>query len=135
MLKQPATLTTPAWNDCYQTTKQLADATILIVEDNADNLMIYKRLIGRLCKFCDSRHSGAHMFGFLAAHPKLVPDLILLDINIPDENGYIILGKIRERRILSSVRVIAVTADITQRNQEMALRAGFDGFIGKPFNL
>jgi two-component system cell cycle response regulator DivK len=83
-------------------------------------------------KRSEGRPSGAGMFGLLAAHPRLRPDLILLDIQIPHENGYMILDEIRKRPYLRETLVVAVTANVMPQDVERCRKAGFDGFLGKP---
>jgi two-component system cell cycle response regulator DivK len=59
-------------------------------------------------------------------------DLILMDLNLPDQSGYEILNKLRQNPRLVDTCVIAVTADTNTATMEKARRAGFDGFLGKP---
>jgi two-component system cell cycle response regulator DivK len=112
------------------------DATILVVEDNPDNFFILKTLLETKLhvKFCDGRPTGMQLFGLLASHPKIKPDLILLDIQIPHEDGYAVLEQIRKRPLLRDAKVVAVTANTMKEDVERARTAGFDGFIGKPLN-
>ena len=63
------------------------------------------------------------------------PDLILLDLQIPYEDGYTVLRQIRTHTRLSGTIVVAVTANVLPQDVERARRAGFDGFIGKPIEL
>ena len=110
------------------------DATILVVEDNPDNMFLLLSLLEvRVgAGTCEGRPSGAQLFGMLAAKPRLKPDLILLDIQIPNEDGYTILAQIRQRPLLRNTRVVAVTANVMDNDVRRAQAAGFDGFIGKP---
>jgi len=112
------------------------NAIILIVEDNPDNLFLLKTLltIDLQVKFCDGRASGAQIFGLLAAKPHLKPDIILLDIHIPGEDGYTVLEQIRKRPFLNNTKVIACTANVMPQDIERARAAHFDGFIGKPID-
>jgi two-component system, cell cycle response regulator DivK len=116
------------------TTLEPENATILIVEDNPDNMFVLKSLLESRVKvgFCDGRASGAQLFGMLASKPKLKPDLILLDIQIPNEDGYTILAQIRNRPLLRNTKVVAVTANVMEQDVQRCRKAGFDGFIGKP---
>ena len=59
-------------------------------------------------------------------------DLVLLDLNLPLEDGYEVLAKLREDSHFANARVVAVTADSDQASMERAKKAGFDGFLGKP---
>jgi two-component system, cell cycle response regulator DivK len=112
------------------------DAAVIIVEDNADNLFILIELLRAKCKvkYCNGRASGRQLFKLLDDNANLVPDLILLDIQIPHEDGYTILGQIRNTQQLQKTTVVAVTANVMPQDVERAREAGFDGFIGKPID-
>lgn len=109
-------------------------ATILVVEDNADNLFILLDLLREELhvRYCNGRASGRQFFKLLETNPFLQPDVVLLDIQIPREDGYMVLTQIRVHPRLQATKVIAVTANVMPQDVERARRAGFDGFIGKP---
>jgi two-component system cell cycle response regulator DivK len=113
---------------------ELHDAKVLIVEDNADNLFILIELLRTKAKvrYVNGRASGRQLFRLVESNPTLQPDLILLDLQIPHEDGYTVLRKIREHPLLQGTRVVAVTANIMPQDVERTRLAGFDGFIGKP---
>ncbi len=109
------------------------DAHVLIIEDNADNLMVASDLLRMTgVRYVNSRASG--MQGLKLAETMNTVDLILLDIQLPYEDGYFVLRKIRENPRLKSARVVAVTANVLPQDEEKARTAGFDGFIGKPID-
>lgn len=116
--------------------KQATDLVVLVVEDNADNLFILLELLRTKVKvrYVNGRASGWQLFKFLETNPTLVPDLILLDLQIPHEDGYQVLEKIRNHPRLQVTKVLAVTANTTLEDVERARRANFDGFIGKPIH-
>ena len=62
-------------------------------------------------------------------------DLILLDIHLPEEDGYEVLARLREDEHLRNARIVAVTADISNANLQRAKATGFDGFLAKPINV
>ena len=64
----------------------------------------------------------------------LIPDLILLDIRLPYEDGYGALKKIRQSERLKEIPVIAVTAEAGVEQMNRARSAGFNGFLGKPLD-
>jgi two-component system cell cycle response regulator DivK len=69
-------------------------------------------------------------------HPiRVRVDLILLDIQLPNEDGYGVLGQLRLHPKLKDTRVVAVTANILPQDEAKARTAGFDGFIGKPLDF
>jgi len=112
------------------------EATILIVEDNADNLFIVMDILREdlRVKYCNGRASGRQLFKLMETNPELRPHLILLDIQIPYEDGYAVLKRIRVAEEFQGVRVIAFTANVLPQDVERARNAGFDGFIGKPID-
>lgn len=110
------------------------DAYVLVIEDNADNLLVATDLL-RLTgvKYINSRASGMQGLKLAESLPRV--DLILLDIQLPYEDGYAVLRRIRESPKLKNTRVVAVTANVLPQDERKAREAGFDGFIGKPLNF
>ena len=64
-----------------------------------------------------------------------LPDLVLLDIQMPYLDGYAVLERLRSESRFRSLRVIAVTAFAMRGDREKALAAGFDGYITKPIRI
>lgn len=110
------------------------DATVMVVEDNADNLFIVVDMLREdvQVKYCNARASGRQFFKLLESTPTMQIDLILLDIQIPYEDGYAVLKQIRMFPRLQQSMVVAVTANVLPDDVARARSAGFDGFIGKP---
>ena len=107
---------------------------ILYIEDNPDNMMLVQRAL-------ESR--GYHLLkamkgldGVAKAENEQV-DLILLDINLPDIDGYEVARRLRasDKRELKSVPIIAVTANALKGDAEKALDAGCDVYMSKPINI
>ena len=112
---------------------QPKDATILVVEDNFQNFVLITRLLAYLgVKKCEWKASGWQVLEFAESLPNI--DLILMDIFLPEEDGYQILERLRAHPRFKSTLVVAVTADASPENLERARSAGFDGFIGKPLD-
>lgn len=112
---------------------QAKDATILVVEDNVQNFVLITRLLAFLgVKNCEWKASGWQVLKFAEALPHI--DLILMDIFLPEEDGYQVLEKLRAHPRFKDTLIIAVTADASTDNMERARGAGFDGFIGKPID-
>lgn len=112
------------------------NAVIVAVEDNADNLFIVTEILRTKLNIQTiyGHTSGQEFFTFLEQHPTVRPDLILLDLQLPQENGYTVLRKIRNYEQLDDTRVLAVTANVMVDDVLRARAAEFDGFIGKPID-
>jgi two-component system, cell cycle response regulator DivK len=108
--------------------------TILYVEDNPDNMLLVRRAL-------ESR--GYHLLEAptgldgVAVADKEAVDLILLDINLPDIDGYEVARRIRKsgKSALAYVPIIAITANALKGDAEKALAAGCDVYMSKPINL
>lgn len=109
------------------------DATVLVVEDNVQNFVLITRLLAYLgVKKCEWKASGWQVLEFAETLPHI--DLILMDIFLPEEDGYQVLVRLRAHSRFKDTRIVAVTADASRDNMARARRAGFDGFIGKPID-
>ena len=112
---------------------QPKDATILVVEDNFQNFVLITRLLAYLgVQKCEWKASGWQVLEFAESLPHI--DLVLMDIFLPEEDGYQILERLRAHPRFEDTLVVAVTADASLENMERARSAGFDGFIGKPLD-
>ncbi len=112
---------------------QPKDATILVVEDNAQNFVLITRLLAFLgVKRCEWKASGWQVLEFAETLPHI--DLILMDIFLPEEDGYQVHEKLRAHPRFKDTLIVAVSADVSTENMERARKAGFDGFIGKPID-
>lgn len=112
----------------------IEDVHVIVVEDNPDNLMLMMDLLQSMgVRYCNARASGRQFFKLLEKGIRV--DLILLDIQIPHEDGYAILRQIRARPELNGAKVVAVTANVMPADLDQARAAGFDGFIGKPLAI
>lgn len=114
--------------------KQMMTHNILYIEDNPDNMMLVQRALEargyRLLK------AMRGLDGVTTAESEQV-DLILLDINLPDIDGYEVARRLRtsSKRALMSVPIIAVTANALKGDAEKALDAGCDVYMSKPINI
>jgi two-component system cell cycle response regulator DivK len=112
----------------------IREAAVLIAEDSPDNLFIAIELLRRAgVQYCNGRASGRQLFKLIEGVRQPI-HLILLDIQIPHEDGYTICQQIRTTARLEGTRVVAFTANVMPEDVERARRAGFDGFIGKPID-
>lgn len=110
-------------------------SNILYIEDNPDNMMLVKRALeARGYKLLQALTG----LGGVAAAESEEVDLILLDINLPDIDGYEVARRIRssdKKRNLAYLPIIAVTANALKGDAEKALSAGCDVYMSKPINI
>lgn len=107
-------------------------STILIVEDNAKNMKLVRDLLqhhGHATLEAETGEAGLR----LALQRR--PDLVLMDIQLPDIDGATVLARIREDRSLDAMPVLAVSASVMPEEQQRVVRSGFDGFIAKPISI
>jgi CheY-like chemotaxis protein len=107
---------------------------VLYIEDNPDNTMLVRRALeARGYKLL---HAPTGTKGVEMAETQSV-DLILLDINLPDIDGYEVARRLRSsgKRELTTVPIIAVTANALKGDAEKALDAGCDVYMSKPINI
>jgi two-component system cell cycle response regulator DivK len=105
---------------------------ILYIEDNRDNRLLVKRVLeaeGYTMLEADNAHEGLRQ---VLAQP---PDLILMDINLPEVDGYTTTARIKSTPGLEKVKVVAVTANVMKGDREKTLAAGCDGYIQKPIDV
>jgi two-component system cell cycle response regulator DivK len=108
-------------------------ASVLVVEDNLNNFLLITRLLAYLgVRQCEWKASGWQVLEFADSLPKI--DLILMDIHLPEEDGYQALARLRAENKFKETKIVAVTAEATESNLQRARAAGFDGFIGKPLD-
>jgi len=110
----------------------LADISVLVVEDNVSNFVLIARMLGFLGIHCEWKTSGYEVVEYADTLPRV--DLVLMDIRLPYEDGYGALRKLRQSPKLRNVPVVAVTAEASVEQITKAKAAGFDGFLGKPLN-
>ena len=107
--------------------KPLSGKKIAIVDDNDSILMLFSALLDAHGALVETANSGEI---FLEHISDMAPDLILLDIQMPDMDGYQVLEKIR--RTGSEIPVIALTAHAMSGDREKILERGFSDYIAKP---
>jgi two-component system cell cycle response regulator DivK len=108
-------------------------ASVLVVEDNLNNYLLITRILAYLgVRQCEWKASGWQVLEF--ADSLSTVDLILMDIHLPEEDGYQALARLRAHRKFHKTKIVAVTAEATEGNLQRAREAGFDGFIGKPLD-
>jgi two-component system, cell cycle response regulator len=106
-------------------------ARILVVEDNRENLELMLLLLRAYGHEPIPATGGAKAIELAAADP---PDVILLDIQMPDMDGFETAKLLRTNSALDDVPLVAVTALAMPGDREMILEAGFAGYIAKPID-
>jgi two-component system cell cycle response regulator DivK len=107
-------------------------STILIVEDNAKNMKLARDVLQAKGYTTLEAVNGADGVRLALQHQ---PDLVLMDIQLPDINGIEAFTRIRANPETALIPVVAFTASVTANDVHRITEAGFDGFIGKPINL
>ena len=106
--------------------------TILIVEDNEKNMKLARDILQ--AKGYATLQAVDGLSGVRLALENR-PDLVLMDIQLPDINGIEAFTRIRANADTAAVPVVAFTASVTPLDRNRITDAGYDGFIGKPINL
>lgn len=104
---------------------------ILVIEDQSDNLQILRDLLAS---------AGYGMIEAVTGHEGVAlaerdhPDLILMDIQLPDFDGYEATRRIKANSALRRIPVIAVTSYALSGDELKAMEAGCDAYVAKPFS-
>jgi len=101
---------------------------VAVIEDNVDNRLLLDAILADRFDL-DEYATGADA---LAAMPRRLPDLVLLDVSLPGMDGLEVLARMRSDDELSEIPVVAVTAHAMAGDRERYLTAGFDGYVPKP---
>ena len=110
----------------------MIEKKILIVEDNEQNLKLFHDLlITKGYKVMSARDGD----GALAKIYQEIPDLIIMDIQIPRIDGIEVTRRIRKKFPAENIAIIAVTAHAMKGDREDLLKAGFDDYMPKPINI
>ena len=107
-------------------------SVILIIEDNPRNMKLVRDVLQ--VKGHSTLEATTAEDGIEIAKQEL-PDLVLMDIQLPGMNGIDALAHLRADAATEKIPVIAVTASVMQHDRKLITEAGFDGYIGKPINL
>ena len=105
---------------------------ILHVEDNADNRHLVRRVLESEGYEVVEAANGAEALRFLAS---MRVDLALMDINMPDIDGYALASRIRATPGFTRLPILAMTANVMRGDRERSLAAGCDGYIQKPIDI
>jgi two-component system, cell cycle response regulator DivK len=101
---------------------------IAVIEDNPDNRLLVRVILESLYEVTDYETGFAAMEGL----PRQKPDLVLLDISLPEMDGGEVLRRLRADPALRDLPVIALTAHAMAGDREKYLAAGFNDYVTKP---
>jgi two-component system, cell cycle response regulator DivK len=110
----------------------MSGAQILVVEDNQKNMKLFRDVLQAKGYRTLEATTGAEAVELAVDHG---PDLVLMDIQLPDIDGVEALGRLRANKRTASIPVLALTAQAMAGDRERFLAAGFDGYISKPVDI
>lgn len=107
-------------------------ATILVVEDTPANRALATKLLsgaGHEVLIAETAHAGIDL-----ARAK-APDLVLMDLGLPDMDGWAALSALRADPATAGLQIVAFTAHAMVGDRDRAIAAGFDGYMSKPIEF
>jgi two-component system, cell cycle response regulator DivK len=105
---------------------------VLHIEDNTDNRLLIRRLLQAYGYQVVDAENAKKAREVLSTQ---TPDLILMDINMPDVDGYTLTNELKMMPALQGVPIVAITANVMKGDRERTLSAGCDGYIEKPIDV
>ncbi len=105
---------------------------ILYIEDNHDNRKLVSRILQAAGYIVHGVIDGPSGLAFVR---ETKPDLILVDLQLPQIDGYTVATELRKMESLRSTPIVALTANVMKEDQEKSYAAGCNGFIHKPINV
>ena len=105
-------------------------ATVLIVEDEPSTLLLIDHVVTKAGDRTRKAATGATFVTLIKVPP--IPDLILLDLELPDVSGVLILTKLRENPVTKAVPIVVLSARSEPKDVFQCMSLGADGYITKP---
>ncbi len=102
---------------------------VLVADDNPAGRELVREILNDIVSSLEEASNGSEALEKIRQSP---PDLVLLDIQMPEMDGFQVLREIRRDPVLKNLRVVALTAFAMQGDRDRALEAGFDDYITKP---
>jgi two-component system cell cycle response regulator DivK len=110
----------------------LTGPKILLVEDNEKNMKLFRDVLQAAGYDTVEATTGGRAVELAIEHS---PDLVLMDVQLPEIDGVEALGRLREDKRTASIPVLALTAQAMQGDRERFLAVGFDGYVSKPVDI
>jgi two-component system cell cycle response regulator DivK len=110
----------------------MAGEQILVVEDNEKNMKLFRDVLQAKGYRTLEATTGEEALDLATTQ---APDLVLMDVRLPDIDGVEALARLRADRRTASIPVLAVTAQAMHGDRERFLAVGFDGYLAKPVNI
>jgi CheY-like chemotaxis protein len=105
--------------------------TILIGEDNPANQELVTEILQSWGYSVQQASTGPEVVSMVEAS---TPDLILLDIQMPEMDGFAVVSRLRANEKVRHIPIVALTAYAMRGDRERALQGGFDGYVTKPLD-
>ena len=105
---------------------------VLVVEDNERNMKLFRDVLHASGYRTLEATTGERAVELALEHR---PDLVLMDIQLPDIDGIEALGRLRADDRFATAPVLALTAQAMEGDRERFLAAGFDGYLSKPVDI
>jgi CheY-like chemotaxis protein len=103
--------------------------TVLLVEDNEDNLVVYRTILEHVGYRVLEARDGEQGVDSATEHH---PDMILMDISIPKIDGWEATRRLKADEETREIPIVALTAHALEEDREKAIQAGCDGYLAKP---
>ncbi len=110
----------------------MAGAQVLVVEDNEKGMKLFRDVLAATGYRTLEATTGEQAFELAFEHR---PDLVLMDIQLPDIDGVEVLRRLRANERTASISVVALTAQAMHGDRERFLDAGFDDYVPKPVDI
>jgi CheY-like chemotaxis protein len=109
------------------------EAVVLYIEDNDSNIQLMRHVVGAIGGL--TLHVADHPVAGLEAARRLRPDVILLDINLPDMDGFEVKVRLEAHPATRAIPVVALSANALSETRVRGGDAGFHSYLTKPLNL
>ncbi len=110
----------------------MANKTVLIIDDDRKNIFALSAILRSKGFQCLEAHDGIEGIAVLKANPKV--SIVLMDMMMPEMDGYAAITEIRKDSKYKDLPIIAVTAQAMKGDKEKCMEAGAAGYVAKPID-